>query len=98
MSAAGVTLPSIPRLRSEGAGRPWWDGVVYKALHKKLNRSIAIKMLLAGLYASPGERKRFIREAEAIGVCGTSISFTSTMWAISTGSLFAIECRGGVAQ
>ena len=64
--AAGVTLPSIPGYEVEALVGHGGMGVVYKALHKKLNRSIAIKMLLAGLYASPGERKRFIREAEAI--------------------------------
>jgi serine/threonine protein kinase len=59
-------LPSIPGYEVEAMVGHGGMGVVYKALHKKLNRSIAIKMLLAGLYASPGERKRFIREAEAI--------------------------------
>ena len=41
-------------------------GVVYKAHHLKLNRDVALKMLLSGAYARPQERARFIREAEAI--------------------------------
>jgi len=40
-------------------------GVVYKAWDLRLNRPVAIKMLLAGAYASPDERERFYREAEA---------------------------------
>ncbi len=39
-------------------------GVVYKALDLRLNRPVAIKMLLTGTYASPEERERFFREAE----------------------------------
>jgi serine/threonine-protein kinase len=41
-------------------------GVVYQARHLKLNRPVAIKMLLSGLYASETEQKRFLREAESI--------------------------------
>ena len=40
-------------------------GVVYKARDLRLNRPVAIKMLLAGAYARPEERERFLREAEA---------------------------------
>ena len=41
-------------------------GVVYKARHLKLNRTVAIKMLLAGAYAGPHELTRFTRESEAV--------------------------------
>ncbi|HKB38049.1 MAG TPA: serine/threonine-protein kinase, partial [Gemmataceae bacterium] len=41
-------------------------GIVYKALHLRLNRTVALKMLLAGAYAGGHERQRFLREAEAV--------------------------------
>jgi eukaryotic-like serine/threonine-protein kinase len=41
-------------------------GVVYRAQHLGLNRTVAIKMLLSGVYASPVEITRFSREAKMI--------------------------------
>src|SRR4029077_19103475 len=41
-------------------------GVVYRARHRRLNRRVALKMILAGAYASPPDRARFQREAEAV--------------------------------
>ena len=41
-------------------------GVVYRARHLRLDRPVALKMLLAGAYARPEERERFQREAEAV--------------------------------
>ena len=41
-------------------------GVVYKARHLKLNRTVAIKMLPAGTYAGPHELARFLGEAKAV--------------------------------
>jgi tetratricopeptide (TPR) repeat protein/tRNA A-37 threonylcarbamoyl transferase component Bud32 len=41
-------------------------GVVYKARHLRLNRIVALKMILAGSHAGAGERSRFLAEAEAV--------------------------------
>src|ERR1019366_2823639 len=41
-------------------------GVVYRARHLRLNRIVALKMILAGDFATPDARQRFQREAEAV--------------------------------
>ena len=70
--AAGSTpapLPTgeLPRIRDyevvQELGRGGM-GVVYKAWHLRLQRPVAVKMLLAGAYAQPHELERFLREAE----------------------------------
>jgi serine/threonine-protein kinase len=40
-------------------------GVVYRARHLALKRTVAVKMILSGAMATPAERARFRREAEA---------------------------------
>jgi len=59
-------LPQIPGYRMEEVLGRGGVGVVYKARHLKLNRDVALKMLLSGAYANPHELARFTREAEAV--------------------------------
>jgi serine/threonine-protein kinase len=59
-------LPHIPGYEVESLLGRGGMGVVFRARHLRLNRTVALKMLLAGPYAGPHERARFQREAEAV--------------------------------
>src|SRR5205823_4246126 len=62
----GGELPRIPGYEVEAVLGRGGMGVVYRARHLRLNRPVALKMLLAGPYARQEERERFLREAEAV--------------------------------
>jgi serine/threonine-protein kinase len=64
--ADGPTLPQIPGYEVEMALGRGGMGVVYRARHLRLNRLVALKMLLSGAYADSRELARFLREAEAV--------------------------------
>jgi eukaryotic-like serine/threonine-protein kinase len=57
------TVPGYEITRELGRGGM---GVVYHALHIRLNRPCALKMILAGAHAGPDVVARFVTEAEAI--------------------------------
>ena len=59
-------LPTLPGYEVKEVLGRGGVGVVYKALHVRLNRPVAVKMLLSGQHASPDELERFLREAEAV--------------------------------
>jgi serine/threonine-protein kinase len=61
-----TSLPSIPGYELLSILGHGGMGVVYRARHVALKRFVAIKMLLSGNAANPGERARFRREAEAL--------------------------------
>ncbi|HEV3081042.1 MAG TPA: serine/threonine-protein kinase, partial [Gemmataceae bacterium] len=65
----GQPHPELPRVSGyevqEMLGRGGM-GIVYKAWHLRLNRPVALKMLLGGVYAQPEELERFLREAETV--------------------------------
>ena len=65
-SHAGADLPRIPGYEVEALLGRGGMGIVYKARHLRLNRFVALKMLITGAYAGPNEQARFQREAEAV--------------------------------
>jgi serine/threonine-protein kinase len=62
----GPDLPRLPGYEVEDVLGRGGMGVVYRARHLRLNRRVAVKMLLSGPYAGPLEVGRFAREAEAV--------------------------------
>jgi serine/threonine-protein kinase len=59
-------LPQVPGYEIEAVLGRGGMGVVYRARHLRLNRAVALKMLLAGPFARPEELARFLREAQAV--------------------------------
>jgi serine/threonine protein kinase/Tfp pilus assembly protein PilF len=59
-------LPTIPEYEIQSILGRGGMGIIYKAQHLKLNRTVALKMLLTGSYASQKELARFVREAESV--------------------------------
>src|SRR3984893_5234604 len=63
-------VPQVPGYRVEALLGRGGMGVVYRAWHLRLNRAVALKMLLAGPCARPEELERFLRESQAVASLG----------------------------
>src|ERR1700722_784291 len=59
-------FPAVPGYEIMGELGRGGMGVVYKALHLRLKRTVALKMVLAGSHASPEQLSRFNQEAQAV--------------------------------
>jgi serine/threonine-protein kinase len=67
LEAAGeAPLPQVEGYEVEAVLGRGGMGVVFRARQLKPNRPVALKMLLAGTYATPQEVARFAREVEAV--------------------------------
>jgi len=93
-------LPGIPGYQVEAVVGRGGMGIVYKARHLRLNRPVALKMLLAGAYAGPEERQRFLREAEAVaGLRHPNIVQVHDIGDHDGRPYFTMECvEGGVLR
>jgi WD40 repeat protein len=65
LSASGE-FPRVPGYEVQAVLGRGGMGIVYKAWHVRLHRTVALKMLLTGGFAQPKELERFLREAEAV--------------------------------
>ncbi len=75
LSAIGLVndhLPTIPGYEVLGVLGRGGSGIIYRVRHLKLNRTIALKMLLSGEFAGAIELARFMREARAVAGAATS--------------------------
>jgi WD40 repeat protein/serine/threonine protein kinase/Tfp pilus assembly protein PilF len=65
-SIAGDHLPVVPGFVIERELGRGGMGIVYKARQITVNRTVALKMILAGEFAGPNQRSRFRAEAQAV--------------------------------
>lgn len=66
LAAKRPVLPTVAGYELIAESGKGGMGIVYKARHQKLNRIVALKMILAGDFASDEERMRFLIEGEML--------------------------------
>ena len=88
-------LPTIPGYQIEGELGRGGMGVVYKARQIKLNRTVALKMILAGDHAADGPGVRFLAEAEAVAKLQHPHSCRSSTSASTRPPYFEMEYVAG---
>ena len=96
-----AALPQVPSYNVEAELGHGGMGVVYRAWHLRLQRRVALKMLLAGAHAQPPERERFLREATAVaGVRHPNIVQVYEAGEVNGQSYFTMELveGGSLAQ
>lgn len=94
--AIDSNLPQIPGYDVQSLLGHGGMGVVYKARHLTLNRPIALKMVLAGAYASEVERQRLLREAQAVAaLCHPNIVMVHDVGQFDGRPYFTMEFVGG---
>jgi tetratricopeptide (TPR) repeat protein/predicted Ser/Thr protein kinase len=61
-----LAAPDVPGCIMLGEVHRGGQGVVYRALQRETSREVAVKVLLAGAFATPAQQRRFEREAELV--------------------------------
>jgi serine/threonine-protein kinase len=91
----GAALPQIPGYEVEAVLGRGGMGVVYRARHLALKRTVALKMLAAG-HSHPADRARFKAEAEAVArLQHPNIVQIHEIGEAAVGPFFALEFVAG---
>jgi WD40 repeat protein/serine/threonine protein kinase len=89
-------LPEVPGYELYDVLGRGGMGIVFRGRHLRLDRLIALKMMLAGVYAGPVELKRFEREAQIIAsLCHPHIVQVFDVGDVAGRPFYAMELISG---